>query len=393
MNVTTNISRLQVNDVLIKVRELVPEIIARGDEIEAATRVPLDLLDKVTATGAFRMCLPASLGGAALSMRDACQVIEEVAMADASVAWHLMVAAGSQIISARLPVESLEEYYAGGADTWPKAAFSPKGIGVPVEGGYRVSGRWPLASGSRNFDWVALGFFVKEGNGVRMSPDGKMPDMRFCVIPKAGVTVIETWDAVGLRGTRSDDLAAKDIFVPEAWQAQLFGQSSLPDAPIVGLRMPYATGSHHNAVVTGILRAAVADLAAAALTRKPAFNPNVLMKDDPVFRSRFGEIAARVDTLRAIADASIAKIEACFREYGEVPAQEGAELSAAQSIIHHEGTSLMDQIMMLSGSGGVYMHNPQQRRWRDLRCAAQHQSASIGNYASYADALVAKQAS
>jgi alkylation response protein AidB-like acyl-CoA dehydrogenase len=112
------------------------------------------------------------------------------------------------------------------------------------------------------------------------------------------------------------------------------------------------------------------------------------MKDDPVFRTRFGEIAARVETLRAAADFSITKTQASIDEFGDVTPVLGAELMATQSLIHHEGTSLMDQLMMLSGSGSIYMSNRAQRRWRDLRCAAQHQSASIGSYSTYASALV-----
>jgi alkylation response protein AidB-like acyl-CoA dehydrogenase len=69
MNVTTNMSVSRTNQVLQKVREILPEIVARGDEIEAKGRVPLDLLDKVTQTGAFRMCLPDCFGGEALSLR------------------------------------------------------------------------------------------------------------------------------------------------------------------------------------------------------------------------------------------------------------------------------------------------------------------------------------
>jgi alkylation response protein AidB-like acyl-CoA dehydrogenase len=343
MNVTTNMSVSRTNQVLQKVREILPEIVARGDEIEAKGRVPLDLLDKVTQTGAFRMCLPDCFGGEALSLREACQVIEEIAMADASVAWHLMVAAGSQIIGARLPRASLDVFYADGGDVWPKGAYSPKGMAVPVEGGYRLSGRWPLASGARNFDWVGLGFMVMGERGPLMSADGKMPDMRVCMVPKAGVEVIETWDAVGLRGTRSDDLACKDLFVPEEWQASFFGPSTVPEAPIIGMSMPFATGTQHNAIVIGTLRAAIAELAEAALTRKPAFNPTALMKDDPVFRTRFGEIAARVETLRAAADFSITKTQASIDEFGDVTPVLGAELMATQSLIHHEGTSLMDQ--------------------------------------------------
>lgn len=372
--------------VLERIRALLPEIAARADEIEAAARVPADLLAKLEEAGAFRICLPQSFGGEDLSIADAATAIEEVAAADASVAWHMMVAAGSQIITSRLPLESLDEYYSHGPDVWPKAAASPKGIAIPVEGGYRLTGRWPLASGARPFEWISLGFFIKDETGLRKAANG-IPDFRICLIPRGDVEVIETWDSVGLRGTRSDDLAVKDVFVPEHWQASLFGPSSIEGSSL-GVSMPFATAPHHSAVVVGILRAAVADLATASLTRKPAFNPTMLMKDDPVFRTRFGELASRVDALCALADANAQTLERCRQERRDVTSAEGARISSGESFLHHDATAVMDQIMMLSGSAGIYMSNAQQRRWRDLRCVAQHQAANIGNYATYAQSLI-----
>lgn len=368
------------------VRQLLPEIEARGDEIERNVAVPADLLEKLEKAGAFRMCVPAMFGGEEMPIGDVATVIEDVAAADASVAWHLMVAAGTQVISSRLPMTSLRKYYEAGPDVWAKGALAPKGIAVPVAGGYRLSGRWPLASGARHFKWICLGFFVKDENGIRRALNG-MPDFRFCLVPRGDAKVIETWDAVGLRGTRSDDLEVQDMFVPEDWQASLFGKSSV-SAPILGISMPAATAPHHSAVVKGLLRGAMKDLAHAALTRKPAFNPAVVMKDDPVFQSRFGEIASRIDAICALSDTCTQTLDDCNREGRDVTPEEAARISSAESLLHHEGTMLMDQIMMLSGSGGVYMSNRQQRRWRDLRCAAQHQAANIGNYAGYARALI-----
>ena len=372
--------------VLDRVREILPEIEARADEIERSAKVPLDLLEKLEAAGAFRICLPAMFGGAGLPISEAAQVIEEVAAADASVAWHLMVAAGTQIITSRLPLESLKEYYAQGPDTWAKAAASPKGMAVPVEGGYRLNGRWPLASGARNFEWVSLGFMVMGENGPLRLPNG-MPDFRVCLVRRGDTQVIPTWDAAGLRGTRSDDLAVKDMFVPEAWQASFFGPSTV-QAPTLGLSMPSATAPHHLAVVSGILKSALAELVRDSLTRKPAFNPMQLMKDDPIFRTRFGEIASRVDALCALSDRCIATLETCDQERRDVTPLECGRIASAESLIHHEGAQLMDQILMLSGSAGVYSSHRQQRRWRDLRCVAQHQAANIGNYSMYSDALI-----
>jgi alkylation response protein AidB-like acyl-CoA dehydrogenase len=182
MNFVTPIFQVGSSSVLTRIREILPEIIARADEIETSARVPMDLLDKIEAAGAFRICLPASFGGEQLTYSEASRVIEEIA-ADALVAGHLMVAAGSQVITSRLPGESLREYHANGPDTWPEAAAAPKGVAVPVEGGYRLSGRWPLASGARRFEWINLGFFIKDENGLRKGPNGA-PDFGVCLIPR-----------------------------------------------------------------------------------------------------------------------------------------------------------------------------------------------------------------
>lgn len=390
MNAITKIVRASEVSVLDRIRAILPEIDARADEIERDARVPADLLDKLEQAGAFRICLPTMFGGEELDLVEASQAIEEVARADASVAWHMMVAAGSQVITSRLPIESLNEYYANGPDTWPKAAAAPKGVAIPVEGGYRLSGRWPLASGARGYDWISLGFFIKDGDGIRRAPNG-MPDFRVCLVRRGDSRIIETWDAVGLRGTRSDDIEVEDLFVPEAWQASLFGPSSV-NVPTLGISMPFATAPHHSAVVKGILKGAISDLATASLTRKPAFNPTMLMKDDPVFQSRFGELASRVDAVCALAEMCVTILSRCNDEGRDVTPAEGARINSAESLIHHDATSLMDQIMMLSGSAGVYMSNRMQRRWRDLRCVAQHQAANIGNYPRYAQSLIEQAA-
>lgn len=50
-------------DVLANIEALAPEISARAADIETARRLPRDLADKLSATGAFRMLVPKDLGG------------------------------------------------------------------------------------------------------------------------------------------------------------------------------------------------------------------------------------------------------------------------------------------------------------------------------------------
>lgn len=382
----THERRSKSSEVLKRVRALLPEIWQRADEIEAAVSVPRDLLTKIEEAGAFRICLPARWGGEELPYAEVSEIIESVAKADASTAWHIMVAAGTQIMISHLPTETVDGFYSQDPNIWAKAAGTPKGVAVPVEGGYRLSGRWPLASGAGPFEWIGLGFLIKDPDGVRKAPSGA-PDFRFGLVPRGNAKIIETWDAVGLRGTRSDDIEVEDVFVPEAWQGPTFGPSAIR-ARTVGISFPFCTAPLHNAIVTGILKAAIAELIDASLTRRPAFNPATLMKDDPVFRDRFGQIASRADALFALSKQSIRNLDRCDDEKRDLLPMEGAQILAWESLIHHEATALMDQIMALSGSAGVYSSNPQQRRWRDLRCVAQHQVANIGNFGRYTVALV-----
>ena len=72
--------------VLDAVRALAPKITARAREIEAARRLPRDLIRDLTAAGCFRMLVPRSHGGGGFDLPSAMSVIEELARADGSAA-------------------------------------------------------------------------------------------------------------------------------------------------------------------------------------------------------------------------------------------------------------------------------------------------------------------
>jgi indole-3-acetate monooxygenase len=69
-------------DVLESVRALAPAIAARAAEIEAARRVPADLLDDLARAGCFRLVLPRSHGGVGADLPSALRVYEALAAAE-----------------------------------------------------------------------------------------------------------------------------------------------------------------------------------------------------------------------------------------------------------------------------------------------------------------------
>jgi alkylation response protein AidB-like acyl-CoA dehydrogenase len=90
--------------------------------------------------GLFWLKTQAELGGDPLAPLDFCDVIEEFAYADASVAWAAMIGAGCDGLAAGW----LPDAGAVFTDPLPVIAgqLSPRGTGSPVDGGYVVTGRW-----------------------------------------------------------------------------------------------------------------------------------------------------------------------------------------------------------------------------------------------------------
>ncbi|HWJ40519.1 MAG TPA: acyl-CoA dehydrogenase family protein, partial [Candidatus Limnocylindrales bacterium] len=73
------------------IRDLAPSISARSAEIDAARRLPLDLLAQLTAAGCFRMFVPKSHGGLDIDVPTSMEIIETIATADGSTGWVVMI--------------------------------------------------------------------------------------------------------------------------------------------------------------------------------------------------------------------------------------------------------------------------------------------------------------
>jgi alkylation response protein AidB-like acyl-CoA dehydrogenase len=266
-----------------------------------------------------------------------------------------------------LPRETLEnEVFADGADLMLRGAVAPKGAGAAGEG--RLSAQWSLAARERPVHpGLVLGGFLVEG--APPLPDGR-PDMRVALLRPEQVTFLDTWDAVGLRATQSTDSTMDDVFVPEHHTGSMFGDNNIP-APLYDL--PYSrTGASHDAVIIGALEGALADLSALAATKRPAFNPRALLGEDPVFQEKFAELHMRTAALTALSEHT-GRLVMDRALAGEAPTPaEWFTYTGSTQHMHHDGIRILNEIMTLSGSAGLYSTSSLQRRWRDVRCVSQH---------------------
>ncbi|MYA86279.1 MAG: hypothetical protein F4Y12_11930, partial [Acidimicrobiaceae bacterium] len=91
------------NAVLAAARQLGPQVQARSAEIEAAGTLPMDLVDAIRPTGAFRLCVPDDLGGPGVTAVESLEVFEEFAYHDGSVGWCVAIASTTSLLASYLP--------------------------------------------------------------------------------------------------------------------------------------------------------------------------------------------------------------------------------------------------------------------------------------------------
>lgn len=365
----------ETTTVLDAVRALVPEIAQRADEIEAAKLIPADLIQRLTDAGAFRMFVPRQYGGEEMTLLEAMAVIEEVAKADASAGWTVMIGADFAPVFGRFPQTVLDgEIYPEGPDTMARGAFAPKGVAIRTDGGYLVNGQWPLASGSYEHQWM-MGSCIVLQQGAPVMTDAGVPEMVLAMVPAEQADFVQTWDSVGLRGTSSNDFMLKDVFVPDEHVGNFFGPATV-DTTLFRLPIRLALGPTHVAVVVGIAEGALSDLRQLAKTKRPAFNPTMRLAEDPVFQYRLGQLDIRLGSVRALAEKEVRLMWDAASAGEPISPLQATRQRAMVARAHTECVEIVNEAFGLAGSTAMYNKSILQRRLRDVRTAAQHAAAS-----------------
>lgn len=367
------------------VKALASEIAAAAVEGEERRALVPAIVEKLKEAGIFRMLVPKKYGGDELTVTQASAVIEELAVADAAAAWTAMVAFGFNVALAKYPQETVDALYADGPDVLIRGALAPIGKAVVCEGGYTISGRWPFASGPYNPDWMIAGAIViKDGKPV-MGPMG--PEMVVAVLPTDQVEFLDTWHSVGVCGSDSRDYTIDGAFVAEEYTANIFdfGLPQCYGVPLFDQPFPVLTGPTHSVVCLGIVRGALEEVSDLARTKKNAFVPGQTVAENPIFQHRLGELAVRHAALEALVDKQTLLIDN-NTPYTFDP-MDMAKNSSWTGYVHVESMDIVNELFTLMGSTPVYKSSNLQKRWRDVRVAAQHFGGSTAQYPLYGGML------
>lgn len=357
--------------VLEAVRGIRPQIAARRAEIERERTLPQDLIDLLVEAGVWRMYVPRRFGGEGLDMPECFDVLVELARADSSVGWVLLIGYMGATFPTRYPEELARELYAAAPAMKVRGVFAPTGVAVPCEGGYRVSGQWAFASGTRDVDWVSAMCLVLEDGAPKLGPAG-LPEMVMAFVPGHQPTFLDNWDTLGMRGTASEDFVLDDVFVPSAYAA---GPGDVPyDHTPAHVRMPFwvSVAPGHAAIAVGIAKGALDDLRDVLDQKRPTYDPLSRAADDPVVRHRLGEIAVRLDAARIYAHQATCDLWERATACEPIPPEDVLRIRAMAARVTTECVDVVETAFRLAGKQAIGADSPLARRLRDIQTAAQH---------------------
>ena len=177
-------SETLVHDVIEAAIALTPHIRAARDELDAGRRLPPSLVAALARAGCLQLYLPRAMGGPQCPPLTVFRVIEELSRADGSVGWCSMIATATALFSGWLRPAVGQAMFGHPPDARVAGSLRPEGQAYPVDGGYRIRGRWDFASGINHANWLLCTCTIMAGETPRRTPAG-MPETRSLMIPAA----------------------------------------------------------------------------------------------------------------------------------------------------------------------------------------------------------------
>jgi alkylation response protein AidB-like acyl-CoA dehydrogenase len=327
---------------------------------EEAGRLPDQVVAVLADCGRLRIAVPAEFGGDPCSLPEVVEHLAELAEADASTAWVVMVWMQARIVAARLPEQRFVDLFASGPDVLLGATAAGRGQASAVPGGFEVSGSWGFVSGGSHMRAVLVHCALQPAQGT--------PRQIGVLLDRDAVTVDELWKVLGLRATSSNGVHADRVRVSSADVYELDGppnekatlHSHLPIRPSFAL--------HMGAIALGNAAASLRDWTGPL--GQPVADPGAVSADAQ---------------LRSILDALQEDLRVCAREIwqavvrgGQIDADASGRMAAAGARAVHTAADVVAAVYRASGTKVIFDGSPVQRRLRDALTMTQHANVAQG---------------
>ncbi|KRF39863.1 acyl-CoA dehydrogenase family protein [Paenibacillus sp. Soil787] len=341
-----------------KAEELAALFAGRATRHDQEGSFPFENFADLREAGYLKLTVPEEFGGNGISLYTLVMLQERLAYGDGSTAlavgWHVGQILHLQttrkwpeaifadlcrsVVSDGTMINTFASEAASGS---PSRGGKPETTAVPADGGWRITGRKTFSTLSPILDRFVVSAYI---------PDEDCTD-DFLIHWTDRVTLVETWDTLGMRATGSHDVVLNGVFVDK-------------DMRLSGKGMDDGGGwlLHIPACYMGIAMAA-RDY---ALEFARSYRPNHMNEPIaalPSVQHSIGEMEIELRTARSLLYAAADRWD---REIEDRPALK-PELGLAKYVATNNAIKIVDLAMRIVGAASLSRNRPLERYYRDVR--------------------------
>ncbi|MCU1717584.1 acyl-CoA dehydrogenase family protein [Pseudomonas sp. 5P_3.1_Bac2] len=365
-------------ELIERARNLVPTLKARAAQAERDFKVPVETIAQMQELGLFRALQPKAFGGYEIDLRAFFEIQMTLAEGCMSTAWIYGVIGVHPWQLARYPIEAQRDVWGQDSSTLISSTYMPVAKVTPVEGGYRISGRWGFSSGSEHCEWCLLG-------GILPPADDMPAEHGTFLLPKSDYRIEHNWDVLGLRGTGSHDIVVEDAFVPahrvqrtNNWTIEATPGRLINSNPIYAIPFAQVFARAVSTSAIGALQGAINEYCANAAQHIGKHGAKTA--EDPMAQTAVADALNTVDSLKLVLMRNYAQLMK-LAEAGEYPDVEmRLQYRYQSSYVTNICAEKASELLRNMAASGLYNSNPVARIFRDLHQARGH---IANNYMAY----------
>jgi acyl-CoA dehydrogenase len=348
---------MATTDFLAIAREIGPEFAARAAQHDEDDSFVTENYAVLKERGFYSAHVPAELGGGGATHAEMAAVLRELARHCSSTALafsmhtHLIAAAtwrwnngdpGGEGMLRRVAAENVLLVSSGGSD-W----LDSSGSMVRDDGGFRMNARKVFSSGSPAGDLLVTSAVLDD------SAEGPTV-LHFPISLRAeGVTILDNWRTLGMRGTGSNDIVIENVFVPEA--------------AIGGKRRKGAWGPLHLVALVALPLVYAVYVGVAEGAREIAIESATKRRDSADVRLNVGEMENELCNAQMALDSMLAL--SATQKPGTGTSN---EIFMRRTICGNAAIRAVEKAMDVVGGASFFRSAGIERRFRDIQGAKYH---------------------
>lgn len=338
--------------------------------------MPAETMEALRGADVFRLMQPKRFGGYEYGPAELAQIGFELGRACGSTGWCGTLAVCFGWMTAFFPLEAQQEVW-DNPDNLLAVSYVPTPKVEAVDGGFRISGNWPWASGIDSATWLILAAMLPGKDGP--------PSIAWCLVPVRDVIIDhDSWNVSGLEGTGSKTVAIEaPVFVPNHRVLPLgrIFSGKVPGLEVPGndqARFGYPTFGPTALVapIVGMAQGALDAFTETARSARRMARPGVFEKvaESTLIQSLVGQAAARIDAARTLMLTSLQEGQEVVRAGGTLEIEQRVRIRRNHGFAARTSSEVVNEIYAKSGAAAADEKSRVQRFWRDANTAALHPS-------------------